>query len=86
MNYWYEKGRSYLFDGCLSHLTDKVRIIPTILDDVERKYLKGVIKPFRDKVKCIIKRKSFFVKDAEYISIELETQELKIQKCTKVWK
>ena len=47
-----------------------------ILDDAERKYLREVIEPFRDKVKCIIKRKSFFVKDAEYISIELETQEL----------
>ena len=56
MNYWYEKGRSYLFDGCLSHLNDKVTIIPTILDDAERKYLRGVIEPFKEKVEYISKK------------------------------
>ena len=30
-----------------------------ILDDIEKKYLKAVIKPFKDRVKCIVKTKSF---------------------------
>ena len=69
MNYWYEKGRSYLFDGCLSHLNDKVTIIPTILDDAERKYLRGVIEPFRMRIDYIVKYSGI---REEFIDIRLK--------------
>lgn len=42
-----------------------------ILDDVEKKYLSAVIKPFRDKVKYMLKNSS----DVESISIVLEDKE-----------
>lgn len=42
-----------------------------ILDDVEKKYLSAVIKPFRDKVKYMLKN-SF---NEEFISIVLEDKE-----------
>lgn len=45
---------------------------PQILDDAERRYLKGVIRPFRDDVKYIIKIESIYrLPDdgAEYIKI-----------------
>lgn len=41
-----------------------------ILDDVERKYLSAVIKPFRKKISCIRKRKDL-TKGKKYIQIEL---------------
>jgi hypothetical protein len=40
-----------------------------ILDDIEKKYLSAVIKPFRDRVKYI--SKNFAVNDREYISINV---------------
>ena len=40
-----------------------------ILDDVERKYLSGVIRPFRDEVKCI---KKIEYTESEYIQIILK--------------
>lgn len=46
-----------------------------ILDDAERKYLSGVIKPFRDRVKCIIKKKSYDYDNREYIVIHAGTHE-----------
>ena len=48
---------------------------PQILDDAEKRYLKGVIRPFRNRVKYIAKRdfKSDFT--TEYISIQLEGSE-----------
>lgn len=42
-----------------------------ILDDVEKKYLSAVIKPFRDKVKYMLKNSS----NVESISIVLEDKE-----------
>ena len=43
-----------------------------ILDEKERKYLSGVIKPFRDEIECIIKRKSIDYENKEYIIIHYE--------------
>ena len=40
-----------------------------ILDDIERKYLSNVIKPFRDRVKCIVKRDYEMSYENEYIFI-----------------
>ena len=40
-----------------------------ILDEAERKYLSGVIRPFRDSVKDIVKRKSYDSEYEEYIII-----------------
>lgn len=42
-----------------------------ILDETEKKYLKEVIRPFKDKVKCIRKLMSL-IKGKEYISIRME--------------
>ena len=42
-----------------------------ILDDKEREYLANVIKPFRDKVKCIVKYKNYYNR-SEYIAISLK--------------
>lgn len=41
-----------------------------ILDDVEKEYLKSVIRPFRNKVKCIKKLESLH-ETLEYIEIEI---------------
>ena len=46
-----------------------------ILDDEERKYLSGVIRPFKNKINCIIKRKSEFENKKEYIVIYLNTND-----------
>ena len=46
-----------------------------ILDEAERKYLSGVIAPFRDRVKCIIKKKSYDYDNREYIVIHAGTHE-----------
>ena len=51
-------------------LTGKIEIIKKpILDDNEKEYLSGVIKPFRDKVKCIVKRDYEMSYENEYIFI-----------------
>ena len=42
-----------------------------ILDDAEKRYLKGVIRPFRDKVKYMLKNSL----NEEFISIVLEDKE-----------
>ena len=51
-------------------LCGKAEIIKKpILDETERRYLKNVIKPFRDKVKCIVKRDYEMSYENEYIFI-----------------
>ena len=42
-----------------------------ILDDVEREYLSAVIKPFRNKVKCIVKISVIGQPEEQYIRIVL---------------
>lgn len=49
----------------------KALALKPILDDAERRYLKAVIRPFRDKVKYICKRSRLSGK-AEYIIIALD--------------
>lgn len=44
---------------------------PEILDEVEKRYLRGVIRPFRDKVKTI-KKGTLNINDEQYISINFE--------------
>ena len=53
----------YLLNG------DAEIIKKPILDDIERKYLSNVIKPFRDRVKCIVKRDYEMSYENEYIFI-----------------
>lgn len=63
---------------------------PPILDDVERRYLKGVIRPFRNKVKFISKGYSDL--DKEFIVIRCKDGDrrafpiLRRELCTKAWK
>ena len=46
-----------------------------ILDEKERKYLSGVIRPFRDEIECIIKKKSIDYENKEYIIIHFKQLE-----------
>ena len=48
---------------------------PQILDDVEKRYLKGVIRPFKDKIVDITKRRSMSDSTVEYIFIQLAGRE-----------
>lgn len=45
---------------------------PEILDETEKRYLRGVIRPFRDKVEYIQKYKSIMYEDSDYINIYIE--------------
>ena len=53
---------------------------PQILDEVEKRYLKGVIRPFRKRVKYISKEKDFvygpFDVPTEFIHIELSDADI----------
>lgn len=48
-----------------------------VLDDIERKYLKNILRPFKDEIKWVCKFKCFNPKD-EYITIELETDSIRL--------
>lgn len=50
-------------------------VYPQILDDDEKRYLKGVIRPFKDKVLYITKRSVISDSTIEYISIQLAGDE-----------
>ena len=56
---------------------------PQILDDAEKRYLKGVIRPFRDKVLHIVKRSVRRESGTEYISIQLAGLEYTYLPCFK---
>ena len=65
-NKWYK-----VCDAVLDILTGKYEIIKQpILNEAEREYLRNIIKPFRDKVKTII-RLDFYYTSA-YIQIEYD--------------
>lgn len=55
------------------HTLEAIKIVmeykKTILDDIEKKYLLGIIKPFKNKVKHITKFNPLGIKNVEYISI-----------------
>lgn len=65
-------GRDEFCKKCLSESLEWLNqeYKDQILDDVERKYLSAVIKPFRKKISCIRKRKDL-TKGKKYIQIEL---------------
>lgn len=50
-------------------LCGRLEIKKPILDEVEKEYLSGIIKPFRDKVECIVKRDYEMRYENEYIFI-----------------
>lgn len=52
--------------------------VESILDDAERRYLAGVIRPFRDNVKSIEKLKGYII-PKEYIEICLRSEEPEIE-------
>lgn len=59
----------------LSGKYEIVKIPKPILDEVEKRYLSNVIKPFRDRVKCILKDENF---GKEFIYIILEDDEFSL--------
>ena len=79
-----EKDLKGLKDNCESCLLGKIIKIEEpqyitvyknkkeILDETEKRYLRGVIRPFRNKVKTIVKYKSIDYKSKSYIGITLE--------------
>ena len=64
-----------------------VLALPDLLDDVEKEYLKSVIKPFRHDVVSIMKLKCGFEEGHEYISINLtkDTIQLPTFKANKMY-
>ena len=58
-----DKGNYYLIDNLM--YIDYVGV-DHILDETERRYLSNIIKPFRDRIRCIVKRQHG---DDEYILI-----------------
>ena len=64
-----------LFDSSDRLYLGAVKKIETrILDDVEKRYLRGIIRPFRDKVEFIMKSPGFR-KNEEFVTIQLKTDE-----------
>ena len=61
--------------GQVSKIKLTLEIEKPILDEAERKYLSGVIRPFRDIVKGISKMKSVSKENMEYILITLADTE-----------
>lgn len=43
-----------------------------ILDKAEKNYLSRIIKPFRDKVKCIVKKKNYNMEGKEFLTISIK--------------
>lgn len=58
------------YKSCIEPVSLESIVHPQILDDAERRYLKGVIRPFRDKVLYIAKR-SIMDRRKEHIYIDL---------------
>ena len=56
-DYW--KRTDYTLTNLLSGKLEIIKISQPILDDIEKKYLSGVIRPFRKKVKYITKLSLF---------------------------
>ena len=71
--FWSNPSQKWLNSGLLGDLlSGKARIVKLpkpILTNAEKSYLASVIKPFRDRVMYVIKRKN---SDSEYIAIHLE--------------
>lgn len=43
-----------------------------ILDDAERRYLKNIIRPFKDSCSKVVKRKCFYNENQEFLFIDLQ--------------
>ena len=69
-----EEKREYFKAGGRKNIKAKLIIeLPSpILDEKERKYLSDVIRPFRNKIERIIKKKSIDYENKEYIIIHYE--------------
>lgn len=70
LNYMYQNKSGHLLS--FTNKDDKFRVLicyysKDILDETEKKYLEGVIKPFKNRVRYIIKKECY---GYEYISIE----------------
>ena len=67
-NKWYK-----VCDVVLDILTGKYEIIKQpILNEAEREYLRNIIKPFRDKVKTIIRLDYYYKSEYDFIQIEYD--------------
>lgn len=53
-------------------LLGKFEVRKPILDKQEKEYLENVIRPFKDRVKHIIKRRDIYMADMEYITIDVK--------------
>ena len=70
LNYMYQNKSGHLLS--FTNKDDKFRVLicyysKDILDETEKKYLEGVIRPFRNRVRYIVKKEYY---GYEYISIE----------------
>lgn len=65
---WYVASASATIVNLLNGQAKVVKIPKPVLDDIEKRYLKGVIRPFRDDVESICKCETFNGKK-EYLTI-----------------
>ena len=74
--YWSYLDSKWLISNFYKELlTGEVQIIKipkSILDDIEKKYLSSIIKPFRNKVEWIKKISNFEYRNFEYIKIRYQ--------------
>lgn len=67
-NKWYK-----VCDAVLSILTGQYEIVKKpVLDEAEREHLRNIIKPFRDKLKSIIRLDWYYKSKYNYIQIEYD--------------
>jgi hypothetical protein len=61
------------YDNCTGnwHTMVEIEKVEEILDEKEKEYLSNIIKPFKDRVKFIIKRDAFTISNCEFIIIEV---------------
>ncbi len=68
-NYFTNEERKFIIKNCGKKLKLTLEVEEPILDESERKYLSGVIRPFRDRIEFIRKREMDIGDDVQYINI-----------------
>ena len=74
-NYFTNEERKFITKNCGKKMKLTLEVEEPILDEVERKYLSGVIRPFRNKTKDIIKITKFDEdEDKEFLRIDINDE------------
>lgn len=70
--YQIDNGRCIGYEEHIGILERELRRYESILDSKEKKYLENVIRPFKDKIEYLVKRKA---PNGEYISFDLSNHD-----------